>query len=105
MNQQNIELDPNACAEYNRLLTGAGMTRRDLLGSGLRVGLLSALGLGLTDLFALTGAARADTPAVPVGGAGATAQSCVLIWLGGGASHLDTFDLKPDAPREIRRRV
>ena len=98
---ENTEFDPNACLEYNRLLTGAGMTRRELLGSGLRVGLLSALGLGLTDLFALTGAANAQTP-VAVAGAGATAQSCVLIWLGGGASHLDTFDLKPDAPREIR---
>lgn len=101
--ETNTEYDPNACSEYNRLLTGAGMTRRELLGSGLRVGMLSALGLGLTDLFALSGAANAagQTP-IAAAGSGATAQSCVLIWMGGGPSHLDTFDLKPDAPREIR---
>lgn len=30
------------------------------------------------------------------------AESCILIWLDGGPSHLETFDLKPDAPVEIR---
>ncbi len=30
------------------------------------------------------------------------AKSCILVWLNGGPSHLDTFDLKPDAPAEIR---
>lgn len=30
------------------------------------------------------------------------ARSCVLIWLDGGPSHLETFDLKPDAPQEVR---
>ena len=29
-------------------------------------------------------------------------RSIVNVWLSGGASHLDTFDLKPDAPAEIR---
>jgi Protein of unknown function (DUF1501) len=28
--------------------------------------------------------------------------SCILLWMAGGPSHLDTFDLKPEAPREIR---
>jgi len=32
----------------------------------------------------------------------APATSCILIWLDGGPSHLDTFDPKPDAPSEIR---
>jgi hypothetical protein len=27
---------------------------------------------------------------------------CILIWLDGGPSHLETFDLKPDAPQEVR---
>src|SRR5205085_3466166 len=31
-----------------------------------------------------------------------TADSVVLIWLAGGPSHLDTFDVKADAPLEIR---
>ena len=30
------------------------------------------------------------------------AKSCILLWMSGGPSHLDTFDLKPDAPAEIR---
>src|SRR3954469_21170887 len=32
----------------------------------------------------------------------ARAESCVLIFLNGGMSHLDTFDPKPDQPPEIR---
>jgi hypothetical protein len=34
--------------------------------------------------------------------AGERDVSCILIWLDGGPSHLDTFDLKPEAPLEIR---
>jgi hypothetical protein len=30
------------------------------------------------------------------------ARSCILIWLDGGPSHLETFDLKPDAAKEVR---
>jgi hypothetical protein len=30
------------------------------------------------------------------------AKSCILVWLNGGPSHLDMFDLKPEAPSEIR---
>jgi hypothetical protein len=30
------------------------------------------------------------------------AKSCILLWMAGGPSHLDTFDPKPDAPAEIR---
>jgi hypothetical protein len=67
-------------------------SRRDVL----RVGVLSALGLGLDDLFRLRAAARA-AEAPPV-----RARSCVLIWLAGGPSHLDTFDPKPDAPKDVR---
>src|SRR5262245_37387236 len=32
----------------------------------------------------------------------ARAQSCILIFLNGGMSHIDTFDPKPDQPPEIR---
>ncbi len=32
----------------------------------------------------------------------ARARSCILIWQSGGLSHLDSFDPKPEAPREIR---
>jgi hypothetical protein len=30
------------------------------------------------------------------------AKACILIWLDGGASHLETFDPKPSAPAEVR---
>lgn len=60
----------------------------------LRAGGLAALGLSLADWFHLRSlAATAATPA---------ATSCILIWLDGGPSHLETFDLKPEAPQEVR---
>src|ERR671939_582360 len=45
-------------------------------------------------------AARVDA-ARPLG-SGAAEKSCILLWLCGGPSHLDTWDLKPDAPEGIR---
>src|SRR6266513_450212 len=30
------------------------------------------------------------------------ARSAIMIWLSGGASHIDTWDMKPDAPAEYR---
>lgn len=30
------------------------------------------------------------------------AKSCVLLWMSGGPSHLDTFDLKPEGPANVR---
>lgn len=29
-------------------------------------------------------------------------RSCILLWMSGGPSHIDTFDLKPEAPANIR---
>jgi len=29
-------------------------------------------------------------------------KSCILLWMTGGPSHIDTFDLKPDAPSDVR---
>jgi hypothetical protein len=68
-----------------------GISRRD----ALRVGTLAPLGLSLTDYLSLSSAQAA--------GAGkARARSVLLVYLGGGLSHHDSFDLKPDAPEEIR---
>ena len=73
-----------------------GVTRRDFV----RVGGLTALGLGMCDFFQL----RRVTAASPLSNSKAIskAKSCILIWLDGGASHLDTFDPKPQAPSEVR---
>lgn len=64
--------------------------RRDFL----RVGSLTALGLALPDLVRLRALAAEKQSA--------RAKSCILLWLDGGPSHLETFDLKPDAPSEVR---
>lgn len=37
-----------------------------------------------------------------VSGSRATADSCIFVFLNGGPSHLDTWDMKPDAPPGIR---
>lgn len=70
------------------------LPRRDFL----HIGGLAAFGLGMTDLFAMQQARGGRQP----GGHSAKAKSCILIWLDGGPTHLETFDLKPDAPKEVR---
>ena len=77
------------CDEYH------AFSRRGFIQKGVEVGILSALGLSMADYFA---AAEASGTKVGSG----KAESVVLLWLGGGASHLDSWDLKPDAPAEIR---
>jgi len=66
-----------------------GVSRR----SFLRVGALSALGLTLPQFLKL----RAEQPA-----AKRKQVSCILMWMQGGPSHIDSFDPKPEAPAEIR---
>lgn len=72
--------------------TCSGTSRRDFL----RVGALSAFGLALPDLL------RAKTRESSGKRSKAQAKSVILVYLGGGMSHHDTFDLKPEAPEEIR---
>lgn len=68
------------------------LRRRDFL----RLGALAPLGLTWAAHHpGVSRGASAESPA-------ARAQSCILIWLDGGPSHLDTFDLKPNAPAEVR---
>ena len=69
-----------------------GTTRRDLL----RVGAMGASGLTLADL--LRSAPAAGRPA---GGFG-RAKNVIVLFLYGSPSQLETFDMKPDAPAEIR---
>lgn len=80
-----------------------GQSRR----SFLQVGGLSLLGLSLADLLRCE--AIADEPAKSTGDEvpkspahSARAKSVILVFLGGGLSHHDSFDLKMDAPAEIR---
>ncbi|ADB18780.1 protein of unknown function DUF1501 [Pirellula staleyi DSM 6068] len=66
-------------------------TRRQML----RVGCLAPLGLSLSHLLA----SRADgAEAAPP----RKAKSVIMVYLGGGMSHHDTFDPKPKAAEEVR---
>ena len=60
--------------------------------SFLRAGLTAFGGLSLADLFRLEARAHA----------GHSPKSMIVLWLWGGPSHMETFDLKPDAPAEYR---
>ena len=59
---------------------------------------LGATGLTLLD-FGGTGTAAAGEQGRDGFG---RAKSCIILFLKGGPSHLDTFDMKPDAPAEVR---
>jgi len=72
------------------ITTCDGITRRDFL----QVGMLGALGFTLSDLTALQAQGAVAQ--------GNDQKSVILIFNLGAPSQLDTWDMKPDAPREIR---
>jgi Protein of unknown function (DUF1501) len=63
--------------------------------------LLQAGGMGALTL-SVPGIVAAGVSADRKLGGGAAEKSCIFILLCGGPSHLDTWDLKPEAPAEIR---
>src|SRR4029079_8097531 len=65
-----------------------GLSRREVLQAGYS----SLVGLGLPEL--LGGRAQGATSGSP--------KSVILVFLTGAASHHDTFDMKPEAPPEVR---
>jgi hypothetical protein len=67
-------------------------TRRQFL----RVGALGGFGLSLPPLL------RAEALAKAAGRGESRPKSCIFIFLWGGPSHIDTFDMKPLAPDNIR---
>ncbi len=67
------------------------VTRRQML----QIGSLGLMGISLPRLLAAQSAAQEN-------GITPRADSCVLIFLNGGPSHLDMWDMKPDAPDGIR---
>src|SRR6266571_7133770 len=72
------------------ITTCDGLTRRDFL----QVGTLGALGLSMAQLARLEALGAVDKTQ--------SDKACILIFNLGAPSQLDLFDLKPDAPREIR---
>jgi hypothetical protein len=70
----------------SRLCTGP--SRREFL----RLGALTPAALALPTLLTADAAPRRRL----------TARSCLLIFMEGGPSHIDLWDMKPDAPAEVR---
>lgn len=68
-----------------------GLSRR----SFVQLGVAGMASVGLADIL------RAKEQSAG-GVAGGKANAAILIWLDGGPSHLDLYDLKPEAPAEIR---
>jgi hypothetical protein len=66
-----------------------GIPRRDFI----QAGALGALGLTLGSYLRLAHAGEVRA---------AKAQSAIFIYLGGGPTHMDSFDMKPEAPAEYR---
>ncbi|OAI50718.1 hypothetical protein AYO44_05465 [Planctomycetaceae bacterium SCGC AG-212-F19] len=64
-----------------------GISRRHFL----KLGSLCVGGLTLADLLRSQSHAASRSP-----------KSVIMVWLEGGPSHIDTYDLKPNAPAEIR---
>jgi hypothetical protein len=75
-----------------------GITRREVL----RIGGLGFTGLLWPHWLRARAAAAPRTGRPPAGSAFGKARACILVYSYGGPSHLDVFDLKPDAPREVR---
>src|SRR5688572_1847829 len=73
--------DGQGCAGYRR------NSRREFL----QVGGLGFLGLTIPELLRAEAAAGA-----------AKEKSCIVVWLDGGPPAMDMWDLKPEAPAEVR---
>ncbi len=71
----------------------ADVTRRQ----SLQIGAIGILGLGMNHLAGLREAHAADRRP-PAG----TAKSCIFIFLSGGLAQHESFDMKPDAPADVR---
>src|SRR5437773_5375397 len=79
--------------ETGRTADCSGLSRRTFL----RVGGLAAFGLSLPQYLR----AMAESAGKPAANS-AKAKRCILLWMQGGPSHVDTFDPKPEAPAEVR---
>src|SRR6188474_213784 len=65
------------------------ISRRDVL----RVGGLGFTGLTLADVLRHRASAGTNVE---------RGKSVIMIWMRGGPSHIDSFDMKPNAPAEVR---
>jgi hypothetical protein len=71
--------------------TCGGATRR----SFLQAGAAGLVGLNLPNFFAMKAAGAVDESKAEI-------KNCITLFLVGSPGHVDTFDMKPDAPADIR---
>ena len=69
--------------------------RREFLDLSIGAGVCGGLGLSLGGLLRASAAGAEVAVSRPI-------RSCILLFWYGGPSHLDTFDMKPSAPADIR---
>jgi hypothetical protein len=62
----------------------------------LKAGLAGVAGLSVSELL------RTEAAAVEAGRASPRAKSVILLWMAGGPSHIDTWDVKPERPYQNR---
>lgn len=74
------------------------MNRRDVL----QAGSLGLFGLTLPQLLAGQSLAKDIQPVPLTPDSFGRAKACILLFMWGGPAHQDTWDLKPEAPAEIR---
>jgi len=67
------------------------VSRRNLL----QIGSIGLAGLGFADLLRLQSQATAASGSLPD-------TAVIFVWLPGGPPHLDMYDMKPEAPAEVR---
>ncbi len=85
-------MSDSTCPNFRRRVA---WSRRELL----RLGGLSLFGMSLPEMLA------AQLPAaggIANTGSFGRAKRCILLFMWGGPSQLETWDLKPDAPQEVR---
>lgn len=82
----------------DRCFGPAPVSRRAMI----QIGGASLLNLSLPQLLHADAQARAQAHTQPGRLAKPTADACIIVFLNGGPSHLDMWDMKPDAPQEIR---
>jgi hypothetical protein len=87
-----IKFTQDKVAEVITDMNGGRITRREML----RRGMAGTAGLLMADCWSVR---SFGAPALPKAKAG-KAKSVIQIWMWGGPSHMDTFDMKPDAGQD-----
>ena len=88
-----LPMNDAACSNFR---TARRMARREVL----RAGSLGLLGMTLPEL--LRAQEQDANPQTIATGSFGKAKSCILLFMWGGPAHQDTWDMKPDAPVEVR---